>query len=621
MKVLLINPPFTDLSSPHVGLSTIKGTLESKNIFTDIAYPAYDILAMVGQKKYDLVINGKYFYEISLREWIFMEQFYKESISYDSAYKVSSHKNKKYIYNAVYVKDKVYGALDRFYRSIPWEQYDIIGITGMWGTMLAGFLMGRTIKEWFPDKKLIFGGSSWTAEGAPVYLNNYSFIDYACIGASETTLPSLVNSIRNGNSVNDIPNIVYRDKSDIISTKKLCITENMDEIAIPEFDDFFRYYNHYKKHFRLRLPHLVIECSRGCWWGECYWCALSLENPQYRSKSSERMIKELKYLSQKYNVKTFEMVDNILDMKYFNGFYDKIKDEGYSFFTETRANLKRKHFRSLRAAGADLVGIGLETFSDNILKCMNKGTNSMQNIQVLKFCREYNIEYTGNLLVNIPGETDKDYEDMLKLLPKIAFYARIDGYVKFRLDRYSTYFKSPERFGIKNIRIDPTIRYILKLSDADLEKTSFSFLYDAENIASDDIIKKLTDYVLDWPVGENLIFFTKDNYLYIEDTRRCAKNKEYVLDGDKKKIYEYFESVKNTKELEKYIDKSTIDSVIQWLEENNLMVSDNRSRYFSLAINGDIYNQNKDKNKWIKNTESKLCAEDLPEGLREMYNK
>ena len=41
---------------------------------------------------------------------------------------------------------------------------------------------------------------------------------------------------------------------------------------------------------------------------------------------------------------------------------------------------------------------GIESLSDHVLKLMRKGTTALQNIQLLKWCREYGVQPEWNLL-------------------------------------------------------------------------------------------------------------------------------------------------------------------------------------------------------------------------------
>lgn len=68
------------------------------------------------------------------------------------------------------------------------------------------------------------------------------------------------------------------------------------------------------------MPTVLIETSRGCWWGDkshCTFCGLNGATMAYRSKSGARAFEEMQQLSDQWQTDRIEVVDNILDMRYF----------------------------------------------------------------------------------------------------------------------------------------------------------------------------------------------------------------------------------------------------------------------------------------------------------------
>ncbi|WP_220447522.1 DUF5825 family protein [Nonomuraea diastatica] len=67
-------------------------------------------------------------------------------------------------------------------------------------------------------------------------------------------------------------------------------------------------------------PQLVMEGSRGCWWGEkhqCTFCGLNGSMIGFRSKPADRFLDELSTLVRRHQILDVLPVDNILDMNYF----------------------------------------------------------------------------------------------------------------------------------------------------------------------------------------------------------------------------------------------------------------------------------------------------------------
>jgi radical SAM superfamily enzyme YgiQ (UPF0313 family) len=131
----------------------------------------------------------------------------------------------------------------------------------------------------------------------------------------------------------------------------------------------------------------------------------------FRSKSAERVVEEIRYLRDRYGVESLSVVDNILDMRYFQTLLPMLVDQRIrmNLFYEVKANLSLAQVRQLAEAGIHHVQPGIESLSDRVLRLMRKGTTALQNIQLLKWCREFGIRPEWNVLYGFPGEDPEDY--------------------------------------------------------------------------------------------------------------------------------------------------------------------------------------------------------------------
>jgi Radical SAM superfamily len=124
----------------------------------------------------------------------------------------------------------------------------------------------------------------------------------------------------------------------------------------------------------------------------------------------------------------------------------------YQLFYETKSNLRKDQVELLAAAGVSGLQPGIESFSTPILKLMGKGTTRLQNIQLLKWCSELGVFASWNLLYGFPGEDPNEYLEMADLLPALFHLPPPMGSSKMRLDRFGPYWKSPDSYGLCNLR-------------------------------------------------------------------------------------------------------------------------------------------------------------------------
>jgi radical SAM superfamily enzyme YgiQ (UPF0313 family) len=65
-------------------------------------------------------------------------------------------------------------------------------------------------------------------------------------------------------------------------------------------------------------PKLVIESSRGCWWGHkhyCTFCGLNGSLMTFRSKHPDAFFAEITELANRHRILDMIVVDNIMDMR------------------------------------------------------------------------------------------------------------------------------------------------------------------------------------------------------------------------------------------------------------------------------------------------------------------
>jgi len=305
----------------------------------------------------------------------------------------------------------------------------------------------------------------------------------------------------------------------------------LDALPIPDFSDYFRDLSQSTVAAWI-VPTLLLETSRGCWWGaksHCTFCGLNGGAMVYRSKSPRRALHELEYLVDRWQVDLVEVVDNILDMKYFTDMLPALARGGRSvqLFYEVKANLTRKQVRILSEAGVNRIQPGIESLSDHVLRLMRKGTTALRNIQLLKWCQEYSITPEWNILYGFPGETEQDYVDTLKLLRAIRFLKPPTACGPVRLDRFSPYYDSPADFGLVNVRPIITYKYLYPFAEENLRRVAYYFDYDYKpGVDPTGHAAEVIEYVEAWrrePERGTLSSIVRpDGTLVLVDTRSDA---------------------------------------------------------------------------------------------------
>lgn len=327
--------------------------------------------------------------------------------------------------------------------NVDWKSYDIIGFTLNYGQLLPSLAIAKKIKEQYPEKKIILGGSQTANQLGVNVLRAFDYIDFTVSGDGEDALYRLASDYQNHES---IPHLMYRVGNDVIWNQSDTYID-LNTLPIPDFDPFYKELGQVSKEVQQffdingRLP---VEISRGCWWNKCTFCNLNIQYPCYREKNVKRIVEEIEFLSDKYAMRRFQIIGNTLPKKDYRLLFEEIIKLGrdFDFFVEARADqLKNDDYRLMSEAGFRNIQIGIESFSESYLKKMNKGVRVIDNIEALKFCKENGIRVQYNLVVNYPNEELIDFEETKKNIqhikqfldpPQISYFVVEFGSIIYR---------------------------------------------------------------------------------------------------------------------------------------------------------------------------------------------
>lgn len=609
-KVLLLSMPFGALERPALGLSLLKARLKEENIACDVRYFTFQFADFIGADNYHWMCYDLP-YTAFAGDWSFTTALYGEKYDtrqnkyIDEILRKNWRLDDESIRRILYIKSHVPNFIEYCFNSVEWQDYSVVGFTSTFEQNIASLALAKKIKRNFPDIKTVFGGANWEAEMGRELHRRFSIVDYVCSGESEKSFPALVKGVFENAPVEEIEKIdgiVLRKNGESVFTGAPDMIREMDELPFPDYTDFFRDLEQSSSSINT-FPTLLFETSRGCWWGaksHCTFCGLNGGTMAFRSKSPHRVLDELDYLSTQWKTETIDVVDNILDMKYFDTVIPALAraKRPMRIFYEVKSNLKREHVELLREAGITRIQPGIESLSNNVLKLMKKGTTGLRNIQLLKWAKENEVTAEWNLLYGFPGETKEDYDEILRMLPSLRFLNPPCAVGPIRLDRFSPYFDSANEYGLINLRPMPTYNFLYPFEKESLMKIAYYFEFDyADGTAAETNVWKVIKYINEWKenpeTGSPLMFKNADETLTLLDTRSDAQVSELRLGKFERAVYEFCDEVRSTGNILKFLHETFPDetfseiNIKQFLDsmtKNRLMITDGEN-HLALAIN------------------------------------
>lgn len=563
-RVLLLSMPFGAIERPSLGLSLLAGSLRRAGVGCRVKYLTFALAEFLGIDEY-LWISNELPYTAFAGDWSFARALHGEDPVGQSAYIEEILRGVWYLDDAsvnrvMRVRAYCEHFLDHCMSAIPWDEYDLVGFTSTFEQNIASLALARRIKAAHPRIAIVFGGANWEGEMGHTLHESFPFVDYVCSGEADHSFPALVEALSTpGADVGAIAGVVYRDRSGAsISTGPAALVEDLNDLAYPDFDDYFTDQMESPAASGL-TANLPVETARGCWWGarsHCTFCGLNGGSMAFRSKSAARAVEEIKSLRDRYGVSMFYVTDNILDMRYFRTTLRQLVDErvDVQLFYEVKANLTHSQVRLLSEAGVRFVQPGIESMSDHVLELMRKGTTALKNVQLLKWCREFGIHADWNLLFGFPGETAEDYEDMLPFLDAIWFLGPPGAYGQIRLDRFSPFHADPAGFGMTNVRALATYRHLYPFEPDRLDRIAYYFDFDySDGRDPQRYVEPVLAKVRVWQADENRgalwVRPGTDGSVVIVDERPTGLGEPVGLEGWQAAVYEACDHIRTLDEI------------------------------------------------------------------------
>lgn len=619
----LISMPFGPLFLPSIGIGLLKSAVAARGIPVHDFYFTFKLAELIGVHQYLEICNGLHSTTDLLGEWIFSKCLFGPDPAAERRY----IEDVLEAGSAAHRKDGWYGAQPR---ELTREMIDqlvalrdqdaflescidsvlavnpaAVGFTSVFQQQTASLAAARKLKEHDPSIFTVMGGANCEGAMGVEVLRHFPFIDCVVSGEADLVFADVVEAAVQGLPIPDLPGVHTREtlRRSLFGGRPASgpPVQKMDNLPTPDYEGFFRQFEQSRPLLSdVYRPHVLFETSRGCYWGKvahCTFCGLNGANMAFRSKSAARALEELEQLTSHYPGCPVTVVDNILDMQYFQSFVPELAARKFevNLFYEVKANLKKEQVRLLREAGILAIQPGIESLSTAILTEMRKGCTALQNIQLLKWCKELGVHAIWNILWGFAAEDEREYERMARMIPLLAHLEPPQVASSLRLDRFSPYFEHPEQFGIVNARPYPSYSYVYALPESALRNLAYYYTFDYATPRNPfGYTRPLVAAVTAWREhkGEADLFMANlGEALVVCDLRPCAARSFHVLAGIARDIYLQCDGIRGAAALAKMFGRGT-ESALESLVDNGLMLKDGDS-YLSLAVDLAEYSPSK----------------------------
>lgn len=500
MDVTLVCMPVVEVSRPSLSLGLLKAILAEGGISCSVVNAHVHYLEWAGHQAYKRLNQTNPIDQIG--EWVFAEAAFGDTASSPEIFADALNEDGVRLDGvsedglAAYLaslRASASGFIDWIADMVLAERPRIVGCTSTFQQHVASLALLKALRARQPDLMTVMGGANLETVMGRATHERFPWVDVTVSGEADDIVVSLFRRLLDRGP--DIPPDeaplgvfvpAHRTMGYPVSEKTADglprrTIDDLRGLPAPDFDEYFRDLKQLAFPVPVQ-PWLLLELSRGCWWGQrshCTFCGLNGSGMDYRAKDAEEAESLFAKLYDRYGLKRMEVVDNILALEYFDTLLPKksFKDAGYQIVFETKSNIKERHVALLAAAGVVMVQPGIESLHSEILRLMGKGVTAIANIRVLRLCREYGIRTAWSVIRGFPGERDGWYAEMASLPPLLA-HLNAPSLVSLRYDRHSPYQRTPDRFGIK---LTPVPSYAHIYPDKGPEVADHAYFFQSED--------------------------------------------------------------------------------------------------------------------------------------------
>ncbi|MHA2049667.1 MAG: B12-binding domain-containing radical SAM protein [Promethearchaeota archaeon] len=294
---------------------------------------------------------------------------------------------------------------------------DVVGISCCF-TIGINFALKIAKKSKSLGYSIVLGG--WHPTFAPSDLLKYHFVDVVVRGEGEITFRELIQN----NDLKEIKGISYKVNGHVVDNEDRPLIKELDNLPYPASNlrdkkSFFQIF---------QMPFDVIETSRGCPF-KCTFCNIHLFcRGTYRTKSPERVIKELKIINNKRKYTNVLIVDDnfTANIKRVEKVCDLIIKEGIKLdlTCQSRIDVIKNNpaiIKKMAKAGFWLFFLGIESFKQESLDDIQKKVKLNDIIKAIKILHENDIVIIGSMLVGSSlDEEEKDINLMIRIVKTLG---------------------------------------------------------------------------------------------------------------------------------------------------------------------------------------------------------
>lgn len=300
--------------------------------------------------------------------------------------------------------DTLYGAMASRILDIG---ADVVGFTALGCNFQCVVRVAQTLRAARPDLPILLGGPHASILHRQI-LECFPDFDAVLRHEAEDTLIPALEGLE-ARAFDGLPGVSFRDRSGrvVCNPGKPTMTD-LDRLPMPAYESY--------PIAEMGLTSLRVEAGRGCPFACTFCSTASFFGRNYRLKTPDRLLGEMRTLHRAYGVTDFQLNHDLftVNRKKVLAFCDAVHGQGFTWRCSARVDcVDEELLEAMAAAGCRHIYFGIETGSQRMQEIARKRLDLALVEPALDVTSRLGIRTTTSFITGYPEEEDADQRQTL----------------------------------------------------------------------------------------------------------------------------------------------------------------------------------------------------------------
>jgi len=305
-------------------------------------------------------------------------------------------------------------------------------------------LIKKIRKDYDNNLKIVVGGPHVSYLKKRVL--DFKEIDVAIPGEGELPLLELMQKIEEKKPLHS-SSYYTRIGNKIVGGTNRKFIRDLDSVPFPDYSDLR--FNKYQ------FPFITSITSRGCV-KRCTFCGVRYIYSNYRKRSVENILDEIKRNVNEYGFKILAFTDSLFNAipELSKKISNKISEEklDINWMAEVHPKIPKNLAKIWYKSGCRFIYTAPETGSPKVADIINKGINIDEAEKGIINAHESGINISSWYITGFPFETKVDLLKTFRFMEKTKSFSEEILVSPFGLSINTSIYRNPDKYGVKNIQ-------------------------------------------------------------------------------------------------------------------------------------------------------------------------